>query len=1692
MSRYIEDNQGRIVSEPVNETNTKYGYITPNEDGIRNADNYYIDTQYMYNNQPVSDIDTNAYAVYRDTVEELRHKTEKKIEAIQSCLIPVEINGMSFQPYEFRKSDQEYAQEIQDKIVSFTYFFQDHMSLISTTSKEFVFRTNKVKFITDRNRRLNYDREVHLLTLKEDEENHIPFRDVIYRTFFTYENGAYITRVKDTNAVDISYDNIIQAIYDDIINNNLKVTVFDGGLERDFADISDFDLVFKSGQDINTLVPSTLFNLHNMGWVDPCVIFLNGLIIPWTKVLISVDNIDTFVIVTNLGDEVSDLLEEQDIQLDYVHIPFGVEYIPGSITSNTGYYGRYVTNGKLNKSLIFIIDKPSASVKFQSMTQSIDYSIADLDNLSIDRIICLDDYIKYGEFELGTDDPTAKDVNVEYSKSFKEFCNNDYRCKLKRFNFLGFEFDRYWSDDEQNRGTYKNDDFDTVWHPFNIIDIHFSLMRHGRRIVKVFYNTKVLYDQDNVLRIKNIDPISIEYENYRKNIVGNMTNYLNEVYAIAKYDIGTYIATEGKLKGYRLNYITPYECYMICNAYQLIHEGTTLSFEEFLELNFLESETVKLSYINGGFLVTEPDDNRFINKMLVPVDIFIDDTMGAPREDMKPFFTERMDWEITEILVPLDNEIKTNPSDISPTSNVFESFEGDTRGKAMPYVRSYNEYVMEPDNTYRYDQLKLRFEVIKEDNKLDEFVYYFDNEGWSSDETYPVSTTSSLNNRQSVNTLYGVARNIFKSDSAIILPMIEKMLYSGDYKIPASLPVNMYKADFIITADRDDYTDIQGYTYKQDPHYYYNYGEFEGDIPVRHVSNYALRRNMTSTYNAILSATNYSITSMELLESMFDFTYDMSKSYDENLKSGVNYILGYDTEKLEGAIKRSVLSITKTGRELRTFMANHPAKKDITIDGFKMITFIKNHEQKLIFDNIIITLTKNATDITGITYHEYPDGPEIPFNVVNMKHRSQEQYTISKTMSTVTDIDHHFIQSFTSMRYNDTTELLEYYNGDELVITMQVDHVVDTSKLQMSRWNISSQDNYVMIFKNRILYDAYKDIEYTKTTFTVPYNGVDTDDFEFIFFLNANNAIIKQEVHTLDDIKQIIPDEYDDNGENITEMVTLDSAIPCNTSILHPENIQLLVDVMPEAEGEPCDPEGTDNTTYEITYTIKSYEGTVLTDTNSRKMHYKLLDDTKVNGLHRITKQGGGEYFLIFNGDVPENDDPEYGGYDTDRHIDIPYNLYLSSRRQFRYKHYEVEEDKEVGYIFTFNTPEYDEDIPDSYVYRTGIDDFKFCLDQDHIMVFRNGLLLPKTLYLLHSIVNTPINDTGIVFNVPLTQGDTVDIFYVTNDLKHIETEYYDTETNERYIINGLVKISSNLHDEYRVMGEGVNDLVIEDVEEIEPEIEELEETQVLMNDVELPKWRTNYIKFHSPIYGFTNKESLFVFLNGKKIRSDELRNISNSILSIDTDNRNTTDINAVRLEVMSHLDTQDIIERLYINDALSHTADISGQYADLDEGSPNVYESTLRISSFDMSDLENYTKQSELDRLINDSEINKLFYNYLNGTGPLTICDEDEMADSGFITREDVYAYIFKKYWPDFDIEDFKNYTVLYSEGNTIIFRSADELHFIQCEFDGMIEMDIENMTGNDLLMLIRDGEIRVTLTELDQFNMDDDIIVI
>lgn len=395
----------------------------------------------------------------------------------------------------------------------------------------------------------------------------------------------------------------------------------------------------------------------------------------------------------------------------------------------------------------------------------------------------------------------------------------------------------------------------------------------------------------------------------------------------------------------------------------------------------------------------------------------------------------------------------------------------------------------------------------------------------------------------------------------------------------------------------------------------------------------------------------------------------------------------------------------------------------------------------------------------------------------------------------------------------------------------------------------------------------------------------------------------------------------------------------------------------------------------------------------------------------------------ISSGDNKESEDYEDGGYTTDRDITTPYILYLSSKRQFRYKYFVAEEDLPAGYIYIMNKKEYEEEgVGKTYTYKLDDDDFKFCLQNSHLLVFKNGLLLPNTYYYLHSIINNPINDVGVVFNVPIKTGDRIDIFYVTNDLKHLEVEYYDLENKERYLKNGDIKIANNNETEYRVMGD-----------------------QMYPDNTD----RTNYIKLRSPLYAISSKHSTFVFLNGKKVRLDELEDISDTIMSINTDyaTYERDKMNAVRLEVMNHLDTQDIIEQVYINDGLNHDDIQAGQFGSTNN--PNVYKSTKLIKSVDLTQLEAYAERTLLDDILNDlsdENLNKLFYDYDTAKGPMTPYNESGMNEPDFIKKDAVISSIIDKYYASDDTTTYE-ISDTDDESGTVFYSSTDE---IPNSFDG------------------------------------------
>ena len=388
----------------------------------------------------------------------------------------------------------------------------------------------------------------------------------------------------------------------------------------------------------------------------------------------------------------------------------------------------------------------------------------------------------------------------------------------------------------------------------------------------------------------------------------------------------------------------------------------------------------------------------------------------------------------------------------------------------------------------------------------------------------------------------------------------------------------------------------------------------------------------------------------------------------------------------------------------------------------------------------------------------------------------------------------------------------------------------------------------------------------------------------------------------------------------------------------------------------------------------------------------------------------------LATGNSSSKDNYQDANYTTERTITVPYTLYLTSKRQFRYKHFTIDSNHGAGFLYKLND-----------------DDFKYCLKNSHLLVFKNGLLLPSTYYYLHSIINTPINDVGIIFNVALTAGDIIDVFYVTNDLHHLECDYYDMQNKERYIKNGSILLNTH-SNEYRVMGEQ------------------------MYTDIQRSNWRTNYIKMRSPLYAISSKHSTFVFLNGKKVRFDELEDISDTIMSINTDYaRNNEDMNAVRLEVINHLDTQDIIEQLFINDGLNHDDSVAqNQFSGTNK--PNAYKDTLRIKHWSITDLESYAERTLLDEILNDlsdENLNKLFYNWNNKTGPMTPYDEEAMNEPDFINPDEIIPTIIDEYYHEEDGDKFIWNTIpttdnVDGESNTVFYIGEDDSVKVPARWNG------------------------------------------
>lgn len=282
-------------------------------------------------------------------------------------------------------------------------------------------------------------------------------------------------------------------------------------------------------------------------------------------------------------------------------------------------------------------------------------------------------------------------------------------------------------------------------------------------------------------------------------------------------------------------------------------------------------------------------------------------------------------------------------------------------------------------------------------------------------------------------------------------------------------------------------------------------------------------------------------------------------------------------------------------------------------------------------------------------------------------------------------------------------------------------------------------------------------------------------------------------------------------------------------------------------------------------------------------------------------------------------------------------NMIAASKRQFRYKHIEVKESTDSAKI------------------KLG-EDFKYCPDSSHYMVYHNNYLIPTSYIIIRTEYLTPVakeSQPTLYLNIPISNGDTLDIFYLPNPLEPVT----------HLVENTQIDVNSN--------GELVRSI---------PE--------------------SGYIRFTSPLYGKSSRHSLFVFVNGEKIPFDELEDISDTILKIMTDK--TT---GKRIDIYSHID--EVFNTIvYSKDGLSH--ELESYW--FSSSSDSAYS---KIDQIDLADLDSYKTPSLLDEMLNHSPYEKLDVLFLNKA---RLDYQEDARDFNFKSKKQLLQSVLQDYQIDND----------------------------------------------------------------------------
>ena len=139
----------------------------------------------------------------------------------------------------------------------------------------------------------------------------------------------------------------------------------------------------------------------------------------------------------------------------------------------------------------------------------------------------------------------------------------------------------------------------------------------------------------------------------------------------------------------------------------------------------------------------------------------------------------------------------------------------------------------------------------------------------------------------------------------------------------------------------------------------------------------------------------------------------------------------------------------------------------------------------------------------------------------------------------------------------------------------------------------------------------------------------DDDRWEFVWFRNVNNGVYETTYynHTSDKLATM----YATSGSIVTQQTGY-KVIGCNTDVFDPEDLVVMTNIINSNRYKERIKSNTDaefsKTKYPLYYRLFSYEGHHEDPQYNHYGVFKYLADYKLNGLHRVSRQGGGEYFI--------------------------------------------------------------------------------------------------------------------------------------------------------------------------------------------------------------------------------------------------------------------------------------------------------------------------------------------------------------------------------------------------------------------------------------------------------------------------------